>query len=443
MRFIARTAASVLLGVCACVASATTMCVTSGVTNYGKSQVQANFNYLDQQTRTAAANALATDYSGGNVCSWPPGEIQATYCKKYWEGSLPAGQIYTSLYTQMVLNEVPTPDLGVYWSEQRGIHGYTVRAQKWWEIYIYDTWAPPGNGVRGRIDGGVNPSMPGEMIGACWDTKSYIAYLNGVFTTATGVLSGLDAIRSKFGSRYRETPLEYQVLHNQTACNGQTATSCLADLAEVFAQRQTLLNASLAGRWEVFWEILAGRDSTSGSSTKGLKDGLGSLFVGFVSDLSESLRNQALKSMTAIFSKPTTDADGETFLSQLISNAEDNRSATVVVAHSQGNLFTQATKAKYEAYMARKWPGNSPPVSFVHVAPPTKSLVGPYVLSTMDLVIRGLGILSDGSVPDTNISVPFSTDDVTGHKFVETYFDSSRPAFEVVRKMIADSITSH
>lgn len=443
MRFIVRAAASVLLALYACGALATTMCHTSRGTIYGKSEIENSFNYVDQQTRIAANNALATDQSGGNLCYWPGGEIQDIYCKKYWAGMLPSGQIYTTLYTKMVWHEVASPDLGVYWPEKRSIEGYTVRAQRWWDIFIYDTWASPGKRVREKVDGGVNPSMPGEMLGACWNTKSYIGYLNGVFTTLITAESGVNAIISEFGSRFRGIPLVYQVFHNQTACDEQAASSCLGDLAEVFAQRQSLLNASLADRWEVFWDIVAGRESTDGSSTKGLKDGLGSLFVGFVSDLSESIRNQALKKMTAMFSRPTMEADGEKFLSQLIRNAQDNRSATLIVAHSQGNLFTRETKAKYEAYMARQSSGPFPPVSFVHVAPPTKSLVGPYVLANIDLVILGLGVLTDGSIPETNISVPFSSSDVTGHGFAKTYFDRSRPAFEVVRKMIADSITSH
>ncbi len=63
--------------------------------------------------------------------------------------------------------------------------------------------------------------------------------------------------------------LKYDLFYNQTACGSAWfgAVSCLEDIAETFEQRSKELDGVFANRWEVFWDILAGRHRADGSFT--------------------------------------------------------------------------------------------------------------------------------------------------------------------------------
>ena len=82
-------------------------------------------------------------------------------------------------------------------------------------------------------------------------------------------------------------------------------------------------------------------------------------------------------------------------------------------------------------------------ISVAHVAPASPTLRGDYALADIDLVIKGLRTAGgSGSVQSSNISIPISSSDWTGHFFVETYMDPSRAAYTKVKNMISAAIDS-
>jgi len=163
---------------------------------------------------------------------------------------------------------------------------------------------------------------------------------------------------------------------------------------------------------------------------------MGAAFASFISDLDSTLRNKALQLTTIVFRQPIRRQDLSDHISILNDNTRSNISTTIV-AHSQGNLFANEIRANYTDTTSVA------PIYFVHVAPPSNTLAGKYILSDRDLIINGLGLLIPNSTPPPNVTLPLSGFDKTGHGFLETYLDKSRPAFSVLRKFITDTLDLH
>lgn len=268
-----------------------------------------------------------------------------------------------------------------------------------------------------------------EFFATCWETRSVIAYLNEVFTTAESAKASLDAIAAQFGTGSNKSIIEYRLLYNQTACKDDGKISCLGDLAETFEQRQELANESLRNRWEYFWILLSGQSANHAPKTGNLIGNIGEI----IEAAGSAIINKVLELTTSLAQKRTLDEDLQNQLKALEKNSRSHPS-TVIIAHSQGNLFSNSIE--------RKFPKNHgySRLGFVHVAPPTSTLSGSYVLNENDAVIRGLATLMPGSTPNPNISIPYSSIDKTGHGFLETYFDSSRPAFEKIMGLIENPL---
>ena len=194
-----------------------------------------------------------------------------------------------------------------------------------------------------------------------------------------------------------------------------------------------------ANRWEVFWDILAGRHQVDNSLTGRLL----SLLIGgkqaltqLTDSIADAFKNQLaaamLKLITLFKDAPTYENQAE-HLAKLTAHA-DRGSGFVLVAHSQGNLFVNSA---YDALLAAKPDARA---QVVHVAPASPTLRGEYLLADIDLVINGLRTTGVNTVPPVNIVLPASLRDVTGHSFEPTYLDKTRAAYARTKELITNSL---
>ncbi len=395
---------------------------------------QRSLNYLNQFIN----KTLRERADSNKLDAWPPNACRSGYKWEYdqiLENACEEEKLISPIFRlvmpigQLQLAPTITTD-----------NGKTTEKHEWPELNEVWDLERIGNSLVGYY----KTTIPGKSIitthkwpiADCAINKSSIAFLNGISTTQHGANDALWKIKEEFGDNYKTTPLKYDLLHNQTYCGGHSGLSCLADLAEVFEQRQADLGASLRNRWEIFWDTLSGRQEDISTSTGALIPRLGTAFASFISDLDSTLRNKALQLTTIVFRQPIRRQDLSDHISILNENARNNISTTIV-AHSQGNLFANEIRSKYTDTTSIA------PIYFVHVAPPTNTLAGKYILSDRDLIINGLGLLIPNSTPNPNVALPLSAIDKTGHGFLETYFDKSRPAFSVLRKFITDTLDLH
>ena len=270
-------------------------------------------------------------------------------------------------------------------------------------------------------------------------TPTLIGFFNGVWNTEDQANEGLKALKINTNAIKDKQNLKFDLFYNQTG-TGNSGDSkvggALQDLAEVFNQRSRELDGVLANRWETFWDITGGSHASTTSSIGGVLKLLGSKAID-LAKLVDSIFNDTLGkvvgSFTGMLGNPPTAADLAAHNAKLLKYAEDGY-PVVLIAHSQGNLFVNRA---FDSLRAAK-PGA--PAKVIHIAPASPTLRGDYALAGIDLVINGLRLQGITSVPMSNISIPTSSSDVSGHKLVETYLDATRAALARVKGMIKAAI---
>jgi hypothetical protein len=272
-----------------------------------------------------------------------------------------------------------------------------------------------------------------------------IGFFNGVANSKKEAEKSLDKLIDEFPPNNPAKPIKHDLFYNDSACNdgllGQV--SCLEDFAETFNQRTAELGGVLDKRWEIFWEVLAGRHQATGSLTDSLLSRLGNT-ASALFDLIGSIFSNILNGLAGSFAKtlglmtsPATAVNTAAHIDKLKVYAK-NGSGMVLVAHSQGNLFVNV------AYDGIKASYPNAKVEVVHVAPASATMrtglngVIDYALAGIDLVINALRVA--GGVPDSNINMQPSAEDRLGHGFVETYMDKTRSAYDFVKSLIGATL---
>jgi len=259
-------------------------------------------------------------------------------------------------------------------------------------------------------------------------------FFNGVWNTSRRAADSAKALSAAGPTVYKGKAVSSLLFYNQTQC--QNNRPCLEDLAEVFVQRARVLDPSgtLASRYEYFWESIG--------------DGNPSLFQRLVQQFPQMLAIEATEAqdlasemgtqLLYLATQPPTAADTarhEAMLDQLAKNGE----MLLLVGHSQGTLFS------YHGihYITPKLGEGS--VQGIYIAPAIyqAQLEGfPYFLSNTDVVINLLRQrVGAGSVPDPNLVLPISLNDLTGHTLVGTYLDKSRDGYKKISQQIETSLS--
>lgn len=247
---------------------------------------------------------------------------------------------------------------------------------------------------------------------SCAKAGYTFGFFNGVWNTkqqAGDSLKELSALQSATHNTLAVTP---KLFYNQTGCTTPGAT-CLQDLAETFIQRANELDATgaLSKDFTVFWESVTG-DTSYSSKLSGFVPGLISIF----SSLYSTINAKVLQLTSLLLSNPPTAVTMATNNAALDRLAADGQ-YFIFVAHSQGNLFMN------QAYDHIVPIVSVIGVQAVHIAPASPTIRGDYVLSSMDGVINGLGLL--GAMQPSNLVLPKNSNDLSGHTLLDTYLDSA------------------
>lgn len=239
-----------------------------------------------------------------------------------------------------------------------------------------------------------------------------IGFINGVFTTEGDALTNLGEIKKAYSeTSVTGVPVKYDLLYNDSMWGNW---NFFQDAAETFEQRMDQLDPTggLAERYELFWDSLRGRSWLGKlgahlvAAVPGALQVLGTLYT--------DLTTYTIGSLAAALSAPPTEVTYEKHRAQIDSLAESGQ-RLLLVAHSQGNLFAVPAFDYAEEKMGPE------AVRVVHVAPPSTTLRGPYLLADIDDVIGGLRLLAPTTVPEANFVIPWQGDNPWAHGFVETY----------------------
>jgi hypothetical protein len=251
-----------------------------------------------------------------------------------------------------------------------------------------------------------------------------IAYFNGMANTQKEASISLEAVADIIRED-SSTPFTTELFYNPTE-------GVLEDLFEVFKQK---LNESteFRDRWEIFWDLLANRRNC-------LRRILAKLTKQKVARAEKEYNSieevffQILKEKTEdLIEKKRPEALVDQFASLVTSHFAEGR-AVLAVAHSQGNLFANATYEKVKV-----WAEEGAIFKIIHVATPTSTVGGrTYFTSNRDIVIGTLRGLFNGVLP-SNIRVSFLKQfeidggDIFGHNFKSIYLNPSLPIYEVIK----------
>jgi hypothetical protein len=261
----------------------------------------------------------------------------------------------------------------------------------------------------------------------CGGRGYVVGFFNGVWNTPTqdGALAGLAALRDLIGRTYNNEPVEYELFYNHT---GSTVSATFfQDLAETFIQRAREVDqtGALEQRYEYLWQVVADGDQSLWDRLTAAVPAAG----GVLSALYTDFTTKAVAGYSLMLSSPPTAADMAEHRSRLDEMALQGQKL-ILVAHSQGNLFVNPA---FDYINAKAGAGS---VKVVHVAPASPTLRGSYTLADIDIVINGLRVQGLSSVPASNLVLPVSTRDLSGHKLVDTYLDGSRPGRVAVKGLV-------
>lgn len=263
------------------------------------------------------------------------------------------------------------------------------------------------------------PGQAQSASGLCPDYSYTLGFFNGVWNTPADAAAGATALRETLAqeihgdAKHEDPDFGVEVFYNASGLRRNGAGS-IEDVIEVFEQRTTDLDHVLAKRWELFWETLDGH--------RRLWDRIGAAIPRAV-DLGEALAQAAfahrVSQTTRLAARPPTELDYAAHALRLRALLAEGQ-ALLLVAHSQGNFFLN------QAYRTAIDDNASANVRALHIAPASSFLSGPHTLSAGDKVISALRLTLPGPLPDSNIELPASNGDVTGHMLAETYLDAQR-----------------
>jgi hypothetical protein len=251
-----------------------------------------------------------------------------------------------------------------------------------------------------------------------------ICYINGLSTDPIGAQDGVDALSAIYGTQYNNQPVSYTLFYAPT--DGLTQ-----DVVNAFAQR-VQSSPGLTDRWELIWDTLDG-----GGAISDLAIAENSSLSSLVSDLKTTFLNDVSSNVKNLSTNKEFQPAVNLFASTL-STYYTQQKKTLVVAHSQGNVYLNA------AYDAVKPTLKTDSLRTVEVATPTatvKDPLGRYVTSTTDLVIQAVALTLGNVLPantDGPILPALSSDTGYGHKFVDIYMNPNYKLLAAI-KALADS----
>ncbi|WP_144389440.1 YfaP family protein [Pigmentiphaga sp. NML080357] len=289
----------------------------------------------------------------------------------------------------------------------------------------------PSRWARAALLAAASALAPGASAsGLCPAHTHTLAFFNGVWNTPDAAASGAQALLAALDEALRTRPghaglsIGAEVFYNASGLQ-RGARDGIEDLVEVFEQRAAELDETLRRRWELFWEIIDGRQVWWRKIAAVLPRA-----YEVASALTEARNARLIARTASLAAHPPTEADYAAHLLRLRALLALGRSV-LLVGHSQGNFFLNT------AYRAAPAPSAT---AAVHIAPASSRTSGPHLLSGNDMVIAALRGAVPGEPPPPNLWIPPSTEDVTGHMLAETYLDADRNGRTATGALMADGL---
>jgi len=161
----------------------------------------------------------------------------------------------------------------------------------------------------------------------CRNPDIMFGYFNGVLTQQKEADDALIKFKERYGTETDNGQhIEYELFYNHTRN--------IQDFTETFKQRLAE-HKELEGRYELFFEALRGSGTWWDRLTKAV-----TAFVDIFADLTNKFLSLAIRSLTALAGTSHTIEDYAKH-QQLIDKHLLYGSKLLLVAHSQGNLFSQ------------------------------------------------------------------------------------------------------
>ncbi|MBY4707380.1 hypothetical protein K6V18_20335 [Ralstonia insidiosa] len=221
-------------------------------------------------------------------------------------------------------------------------------------------------------------------------------------------------LSNMIGTRFNGVPISYSNAINPTG-------GFIDDLSRVFQQK-------LAENPSLSWELLV-------RASLGLIEGLSPELAKFILDLIVKTENESTAELKKKWEAENSYIDGRvtTHVTDYTRDILDNGRRVLLVAHSQGNLYANASHRLLYTN-PEVTPGS---FGTIGVASPANYVAGggEYITSDADVIINALrSIISDQVLP-ANVSIPFDTAELSGHNFIKTYMHIEKPAREKIRQI--------
>ncbi|MDP3588421.1 MAG: hypothetical protein Q8R58_10250 [Sulfuricurvum sp.] len=260
--------------------------------------------------------------------------------------------------------------------------------------------------------------------------KSYtLGFFNGVWNTSGEASESTYKLQDLIGNTYNNEPVKYEPFYNHTG--DSVGSNGFQDVAETFIQRANEIDKSgqMGNRFEYFWEFMGSSEPTFLDKLSGFLPNAASLFDSVYTAITTKL----VSIVSLFLSNPPTETDYAAHNARLDALATDGEKL-MLVGHSQGNLFMNHAYDHILPVVTKDR------VAAAHIAPASPTLRGDYVLADIDLVINAMRVQGASSVLANNLSIPFSSTDVTGHTLIGTYLDGTRAGRATIKTMIESAM---
>lgn len=248
-----------------------------------------------------------------------------------------------------------------------------------------------------------------------------VGFFNGVWNTPKDAKDAAFLLGTRYGQEYEGKKVYYEVFYNHTG--SEADSNSLQDIAEVFVQRATELDAVFEDRYDLAWELLSAHEDNFWDKIEGVLQGTAIGVVTAIQDLRSSFKEKVVELTTEVFLSPPTQQDYEAHNTRIATIASHG-GKMVMIAHSQGNLFVNQAY-DYALTLDNMDPEN---IGVVHVAPASVVTNGPHILADLDFIINALRVQGIFTVPEFNVGIPLThieNVDPSGHEFIKTYLRTS------------------